>query len=202
MFFSNQPQNSRKSPEKSRKSKFTPDEDSKLIQLVNQFGENKWSLIVSFMDGRNVRQCRERWRHYLSPSISKAPWTMMEDYLLDQKYAEFGPKWKKIAEFFPNRTDINIKNRFLLKQRRMERLTSQIAEISAEFSAKKKLNRKESKKHVDQDKRSNFQEQNRFINDLDKDDERNQDPDDIIFEEFDSLFWENDHESYNLQFAE
>ena len=202
MFFSNQPQNSRKSPEKSRKSKFTPDEDSKLIQLVNQFGENKWSLIVSFMDGRNVRQCRERWRHYLSPSISKAPWTMMEDYLLDQKYAEFGPKWKKIAEFFPNRTDINIKNRFLLKQRRMERLTSQIAEISAEFSAKKKLNRKESKKHVDQDKRSNFQEQNRFINDLDKDDEINQDPDDIIFEEFDSLFWENDHESYNLQFAE
>ena len=202
MFFSNQPQNSRKSPEKSRKSKFTPDEDSKLIQLVNQFGENKWSLIVSFMDGRNVRQCRERWRHYLSPSISKAPWTMMEDYLLDQKYAEFGPKWKKIAEFFPNRTDINIKNRFLLKQRRMERLTSQIAEISAELSAKKKLNRKESKKHVDQDNRSNFQEQNRFINDLDKDDERNQDPDDIIFEEFDSLFWENDHESYNLQFAE
>ena len=146
--FENSAEMQMKNSKANKKSKFSQEEDSKLINLVNQFGDNNWNIIALHMDGRNVRQCRERWRHYLSPSVSNAPWTMMEDYLLDQKYAEYGPKWKKIAEFFPNRTDINIKNRFLLKQRHMERLTSQIAELSAEYQAKFK----DSKKNHDKEK--------------------------------------------------
>ncbi|OHT13111.1 Myb-like DNA-binding domain containing protein [Tritrichomonas foetus] len=120
-----------------QKSKFSQEEDQKLASLVNQFGENSWNVIASFMDGRNIRQCRERWRHHLSPSVSNAPWSTLEDYILDQKYAEYGPQWKRIAEFFPNRTYINIKNRFLLKQRHIERISSQMAEISSEFLALK-----------------------------------------------------------------
>lgn len=119
-----------------QKSKFTIDEDRKLISLVNQFGENNWGSIALYMNGRNIRQCRERWKHYLSPEVSNSPWTEMEDILLHQKYAEYGPKWKKIAEFFPNRTYINIKNRFLLKKRHDERISSQIVEISSELAKK------------------------------------------------------------------
>ena len=124
-----------------QKLKFTVDEDQKLIKLVNEYGENDWGTITLYMDGRNIRQCRERWKHYLSPQVSNAPWTEIEDALLNQKYNEYGPKWKKIAEFFSNRTYINIKNRFLLKKRHNERLTTQIVEISTEL-AKKMINRK------------------------------------------------------------
>lgn len=124
-----------------QKLKFSQDEDQKLIELVNQYGENDWGTITLFMKGRNIRQCRERWKHYLSPEVSNAPWTEMEDALLNQKYLEFGPKWKKIAEFFPNRTYINVKNRFLLKKRHNERLSTQIVEISTEL-AKKMVDRK------------------------------------------------------------
>lgn len=112
-----------------QKCKFSPDEDSRLTSLVNKFGEDNWHFITLHMPGRNIRQCRERWRHYLSPAVSNAPWSPYEDYILDQKYSEFGPKWKKIAEFIPNRTDINIKNRWLLKQRRFGRISTQLREI-------------------------------------------------------------------------
>lgn len=119
-----------------QKIKFSQEEDQKLIELVNLYGENNWGTITLFMQGRNIRQCRERWKHYLSPYVSNAPWTEIEDQLLIQKYIEYGPKWKKIAEFFPKRTYINIKNRFLLKKRHNERLSTQIVEISAELVKK------------------------------------------------------------------
>lgn len=92
--------------------KFTQNEDAILTKLVGEFGENNWETIAKVMPNRNPRQCRERWINYLSPSVSKAPWTPEEDLLLEQKYKEFGSKWVKIATFFPNRTDTMIKNRF------------------------------------------------------------------------------------------
>lgn len=108
--------------EKKTKSKFTPQEDQMLSDLVARFGENDWKAISFCMRTRSVRQCRERWQHYLSPRVVNVPWTAAEDFLLDQKYMELGPRWKAIAQFFPHRTDIQVKNRVLLKQRRMERI--------------------------------------------------------------------------------
>lgn len=104
-----------------KKIKFTPDEDAKLHDLVQQYGDNDWSTIASFMNGRNKRQCRERWRHYLSPQVSTEPFTEEEDALLHYKYLEYGHRWKLIATFFPNRTDITIKNRWLFLHRQFER---------------------------------------------------------------------------------
>lgn len=102
------------------KSKFSDDEDIKLLELVEKYGEN-WSQIASEMDGRNVRQCRERWRNYLSPDVANRPWTEEEDKLLDEKYAQFGPKWKHIASFFAKRTDINIKSRWQVHLRKIRK---------------------------------------------------------------------------------
>lgn len=104
-----------------KKKKFTPEEDSKLTDLVLQYGDTDWSKIASFMDGRNKRQCRERWRHYLSPNVSTEPFTEEEDKLLHYKYLEYGHKWKLIAQFFPNRTDITIKNHCLFLHRKFQR---------------------------------------------------------------------------------
>lgn len=119
-----------------QKVKFSTEEDQRLIFLVNKYGPNSWNIISAHMNGRNVRQCRERWRHYLSPQVSTKPWTYYEDCILMQKYAEFGPKWKNIAVVLPHRTEISVKNRFLLKKRHDQRLSSQIVEISNEYVKK------------------------------------------------------------------
>ncbi|OHT07259.1 hypothetical protein TRFO_24674 [Tritrichomonas foetus] len=103
------------------KSKFTPEEDNLLKQLVNQFGENNWVHIAERMPHRNMRQCKERWQNYLSPKVCHAPWTLEEDTLLEQKFKEYGPKWVRIALSFPNRTDTNVKNRWLVLSRRSKK---------------------------------------------------------------------------------
>jgi hypothetical protein len=57
-----------------------------------------------------MRQCRERYKNYLSPRLSTGPWSDSEDELLKLKVAEFGPKWAKIAYFFTGRSDVSLKN--------------------------------------------------------------------------------------------
>ena len=99
------------------KSKFDHVEDEKLKRLVNKFGQDDWNLIASKMRGRTVRQCRERWINYLDPNLNKSQWTEEEDKLLYQKFNEIGRKWKIISSFFKNRTDINVKNRWLMLER-------------------------------------------------------------------------------------
>jgi hypothetical protein len=66
---------------------------------------------------RNLRQCRERWCYYLSPTVCLAPFSPDEDALLRDKYAEMDPKWKAMAIHFHARTDILLKNRWLLLER-------------------------------------------------------------------------------------
>lgn len=80
--------------------------------LVQQFGDNNWSTIATFMVNRNGRQCRDRWRCYLRPTLSTQPWTEEEDKVLIKKYAEIGPKWSLIGKFIPERSEVSIKSRW------------------------------------------------------------------------------------------
>jgi hypothetical protein len=50
--------------------KFTPEEDKVLRNLVAQFGKSDWAAIAQRLENRTPRQCRERWKHYLSPEVS------------------------------------------------------------------------------------------------------------------------------------
>ena len=100
------------------RSSFTSDEDEKLRALVKIYGERNWSEVAAHIPGRTTRQCRERYRHYLSPNIINGEWTEAEDQLLKEKYQEFGPKWVSISKFFGTRTDINVKNRWIVLMRR------------------------------------------------------------------------------------
>jgi hypothetical protein len=103
------------------KAKFSPAEDEHLADLVRQNGTTDWVAISHMMPGRNSRQCRDRWLNYLSPEVGNGPWSPEEEQLLLQKYEECGAVLKHIATFFPGRTDINVKSRWLLIQRRLRK---------------------------------------------------------------------------------
>lgn len=103
--------------ERRRRARFNKDEDEILRKLVEEYGDN-WEIIAGFMNGRNIRQCRDRWENFLSPGLVKGHWTAEEDDLLLSKIHEVGPKWVRISRFFPNRSDVSLKNRWLQLSRR------------------------------------------------------------------------------------
>jgi hypothetical protein len=80
---------------------------------VLQLGKSDWSAIAQHFPSRTSRQCRDRWKHYISPDVVIGSWSEADDGVLLRKVAEFGPKWSTIAQFFPGRTDIGIKNRYI-----------------------------------------------------------------------------------------
>jgi hypothetical protein len=99
------------------KAKFSQSEDIKLVELVTKHGERDWPAIARQMPNRSVRQCRERWTNYLTPSVINGPWSPQEDALLLARFKEFGSRWRKMTQFFVGRTDINIKNHYIVLTR-------------------------------------------------------------------------------------
>ena len=59
--------------------KWTKEEDEQMKILVQRFGTRKWSTIGGFLDGRNGKQCRERWHNQLDPNIKKCAWSEDEE---------------------------------------------------------------------------------------------------------------------------
>jgi hypothetical protein len=99
------------------KMKFTTEEDSLLSRFAMHFGITHWDLAPRLLPGRSVRQCRERWTKYLCPTNSFEPFSPDEDTLLKQLHLQYGAKWVKMSSFFKNRTDIALKNRWLVLMR-------------------------------------------------------------------------------------
>jgi hypothetical protein len=102
------------------KQKFTADEDDVIRSMVADQGPKRWRSIAEQLGGRTARQCRERWINYLSPDVSRAPWTPGEEMALRNRVIEHGQQWSRIARFFEGRTDVSIKNHYL-KMMRMDR---------------------------------------------------------------------------------
>jgi hypothetical protein len=98
------------------KHKFTEEEDKKIRKGIEQFGE-KWELIAKTIVERSARQCRERYKHFLRPGINFAPFTEEEDLLLAELFHKYGQRWSMMTQYLPDRTDIAIRNRFLLLKR-------------------------------------------------------------------------------------
>jgi hypothetical protein len=92
--------------------KFSVQEDELLRDLVAELGTNSWGEVAVRLGTRSARQCRERFKNYLSPNLRNGQWTEEEDKLLSEKFAEFGAKWSLIVSFFPSRSEVNLKNRW------------------------------------------------------------------------------------------
>merc|ERR1719271_951998 len=64
---------------------WTEIEDKLLIETVEKYGAQRWSLIASNMTGRVGKQCRERWFNHLCPAVKKGEWTEEEDQLIAER---------------------------------------------------------------------------------------------------------------------
>lgn len=106
------PRKERRVREDNRWTRFTAEEDERLIQLVNLHGA-RWSVIGYYMKTRNARQCRERWDTYLNPSRVLSAWTPTENYILYEAHRIYGNKWSLISNsYLPQRSAMAIKNRW------------------------------------------------------------------------------------------
>ena len=63
-------------PNSVQKHWWTPLEDEKLKQLVEEYGAKNWKKIASFLENRTDVQCLHRWQKVLNPSLIKGPWVL------------------------------------------------------------------------------------------------------------------------------
>jgi hypothetical protein len=103
------------------KQKFFHEKDEQLRHLASIHGENSWHLIAAELGNRLPRQCKERWKLYLSPSVTQSPWTPDDDRSLKEKVNERGKCWKALESFFPGRTNVALKNRYKVLERKNNR---------------------------------------------------------------------------------
>jgi hypothetical protein len=124
-----------------KRRRFSDEEDNKLAMLVQYFGANNWVLISHWMKNRTVRQCKERWELFLSPFVNRKQFTKEEDDLIIGYQKILGSQWKKISKLFLNRTEVSIKNRWILLQKELQKgiMSSQIEKNSQTHHEKAKI---------------------------------------------------------------
>mmetsp|Transcript_26429 Transcript_26429/g.36372 ORF Transcript_26429/g.36372 Transcript_26429/m.36372 type:complete len:108 (-) Transcript_26429:1869-2192(-) len=89
----------------SRGKKWTADEDAKLMEGIEKYGEKSWKHIADMVGTRDQIRCVQRWKRVLMPGVIKGRWSDVEDRLLlclvsEGKYSN----WGKISAQMMGRT--------------------------------------------------------------------------------------------------
>jgi hypothetical protein len=108
------------------KCKFTPAEDIRLTEVVQECGCRNWATVAGKMPERNARQYRERWLNYINLVLDRNPLSPAEEDLLNEKFAELRPRWQLIVTFFSGRSKNFIKNHWMMKHKTMETISGYI----------------------------------------------------------------------------
>lgn len=106
------------------KGAWSEEEDATLRVAMAKYGLKNWRLISASIPGRNMKQCRDRWFCYLSPSVNRTKLTEEEIMLIEESIVRLGKKWTKIANLLPGRSENTIKNYWNAKVRREIRAVS------------------------------------------------------------------------------
>lgn len=112
-----------------RSNSWTPEEDKRLVELVDQetavppsmSAFKTWSRVAAQLTNRTGKQCRERYLNQLKPGIRRDPWTADEERVLHEAHAKYGNKWVTIAAQLPGRTDNCVKNHWNSMLRKRQR---------------------------------------------------------------------------------
>lgn len=123
------PQTPQEMSNQTKKMKWSPEEDKKLLESIRIHGTSNWPLIASALTGRTGKQCRERWLNQLKPDLNRDDWTTQEDRILMQQQRIFGNSWSKIAPSLPGRSTNAIKNRWSWLNRQKNRNQRNLAQL-------------------------------------------------------------------------
>lgn len=106
---------------------WTPKDDMYLVNLINNYGPQKWSFLSSLMCAKfpatpkTSKQCRERWHNNLDPIAVNKPWTASEEAKLLLFYIKYKNDWNFISKNIPQRHNNMVKNHFYSMFRKIKR---------------------------------------------------------------------------------
>lgn len=143
------------------KGSWSEEEDGLLVELVTSemktHSQIRWTAVSKKIKTRTPKQCRERWTLNLNPNINHDPFTPEDDAILMDAYNKLGPRWTKIKDLLPGRTENSVKTRYKSiirklnkKNRSKDRLRRQGSQSSESVASSNLLSPSSSYSSVDE----------------------------------------------------
>nr|CAD7261424.1 unnamed protein product [Timema shepardi] len=98
-----------------KRGKWTDEEDRLVKQVVARYRVGShipWSKVAIHIPDRTKVQVFNRWKYSIAPHIKKGRFTSEEDQMIITAVQRYGRNFKQIARFLPDRTPIQIRDRY------------------------------------------------------------------------------------------